>query len=85
MTASKIEKIMNTAWVRKYLSMFMSERPHTDSFISQDATRVSDSDGFDCVTILYNDAQLREFQIFSTEWIQNLRPDIRAGYTLIKA
>ena len=84
MDNTKINKIMNTAWVRKYMAEFMSQRPHTKSFISQDDTECSDHEDFNCITILRNDAQYAEFQIFSTEWIQKFRPDIRAGCMLIK-
>lgn len=74
---------MNTAWVRKYMAVYMSQRPHTKSFISQDDTECSDHEDFDCVTTLHNKAQYAEFQIFSTECIQKFRPDIRAGCILV--
>jgi len=82
MDNTKINKIMNTAWVRKAMTEFMSQRTHTKSYISQDATEVYEGEELDCVTILTNKAQEIEFKHFSI--VLSERPDIRAGYILIE-
>lgn len=78
----RITKILNTACVKKYLALYMSEREHnhdySQNYIPQDNTKVSDSEDFDCVTIIENSAQNRAYVAFEQKYL-NQFPNIRAG------
>ena len=82
--SNKIEKILKTAMVRKAMVEYMSQRDHTKSYISQDATQVYEGKkDFDCVTTLYNDAQLHEYTNFVYSYLQH-HPEINAACILVE-